>query len=108
VAMNAYLDLYHNRRTLCEVLQNLKFPCSLSGHIKSHLTLESLSYKDPNKHSLPQEETNRMLVNLAKKGHTITRLKGGEQFQMEFDYPIIFLLLRHHVQKRKDHHPLIV
>ena len=23
--------------------------------------------KDPNKHSLPQEETNRMLVNLAKK-----------------------------------------
>ena len=24
--------------------------------------------KDPNKHSLPQEETNRMLVNLAKKG----------------------------------------
>lgn len=36
--------------------------------------------KDPNKHSLPQEETNRMLVNLAKKGHTITRLKGGDPF----------------------------
>ena len=29
--------------------------------------------KDPNKHSLPQEETNRMLI--YEKGHTITRLK---------------------------------
>ncbi|MCJ1655467.1 uroporphyrinogen-III C-methyltransferase [Staphylococcus sp. NRL 16/872] len=36
--------------------------------------------KDPNKYSLPQEETNRMLVSLAKKGHTITRLKGGDPF----------------------------
>ena len=36
--------------------------------------------KDPNRHSLPQEETNRMLVNLAKKGHVITRLKGGDPF----------------------------
>lgn len=31
--------------------------------------------KDPNKHSLPQEETNKMMVTLAKKGHTVTRLK---------------------------------
>lgn len=36
--------------------------------------------KDPNKYSLPQEETNRMLVSLAKKGHVITRLKGGDPF----------------------------
>ncbi|MGZ2416991.1 uroporphyrin-III C-methyltransferase [Staphylococcus caledonicus] len=36
--------------------------------------------KDPNKHSLPQEETNRMLVSLAKKGHVVTRLKGGDPF----------------------------
>ena len=36
--------------------------------------------KDPNKHSLPQEETNKMMVTLAKKGHTVTRLKGGDPF----------------------------
>ena len=36
--------------------------------------------KDPYRHSLPQEETNRMMIQLAKKGHTVTRLKGGDPF----------------------------
>lgn len=36
--------------------------------------------KDPHRHSLPQEETNKMMVTLAKKGHTVTRLKGGDPF----------------------------
>ncbi|MCD8917337.1 uroporphyrinogen-III C-methyltransferase [Staphylococcus gallinarum] len=36
--------------------------------------------KDPNHHSLPQEDTNKMLVSLAKKGLTVTRLKGGDPF----------------------------
>src|SRR5699024_10536940 len=36
--------------------------------------------KDPNRHSLPQEDTNKLLVNFAKKGQTITRLKGGDPF----------------------------
>ena len=31
--------------------------------------------KDPHRHSLPQEETNKMMVTLAKKGHIVTRLK---------------------------------
>ncbi|ANR67071.1 uroporphyrinogen-III C-methyltransferase [Staphylococcus equorum] len=36
--------------------------------------------KDPHRHSLPQEDTNKLLVNFAKKGQTITRLKGGDPF----------------------------
>ena len=36
--------------------------------------------KDPNRHSLPQSETNKTMVALAKKDHTITRLKGGDPF----------------------------
>ncbi|MFW3516952.1 uroporphyrinogen-III C-methyltransferase [Staphylococcus caprae] len=36
--------------------------------------------KDPNRYALPQEETNKMMVALAKKGHTVTRLKGGDPF----------------------------
>ncbi|MDN6160425.1 MAG: uroporphyrinogen-III C-methyltransferase, partial [Staphylococcus equorum] len=36
--------------------------------------------KDPYRHSLSQEDTNKLLVNFAKKGQTITRLKGGDPF----------------------------
>ncbi|WP_411843094.1 uroporphyrinogen-III C-methyltransferase [Salinicoccus sp. HZC-1] len=36
--------------------------------------------KSPNRHSLPQEEINALLVSLAKEGSTITRLKGGDPF----------------------------
>lgn len=36
--------------------------------------------KDPSGLSIPQEEINAMLVSFANKGHTVTRLKGGDPF----------------------------
>lgn len=36
--------------------------------------------KDPYRHALPQSETNKTMVALAKKGYTVTRLKGGDPF----------------------------
>ena len=36
--------------------------------------------KDPYRHAMPQEETNQLMVTLAQKGYTITRLKGGDPF----------------------------
>ncbi|AVP36589.1 uroporphyrinogen-III C-methyltransferase [Staphylococcus felis] len=36
--------------------------------------------KDPNRYTLPQHETNQMMLTLAKKGYTVVRLKGGDPF----------------------------
>src|SRR5699024_10061695 len=36
--------------------------------------------KHPNHHSMPQEDINALLVALAQKGNTVTRLKGGDPF----------------------------
>ncbi|MCU5746290.1 uroporphyrinogen-III C-methyltransferase [Staphylococcus sp. SQ8-PEA] len=36
--------------------------------------------KNPNRHSLPQSETNKTMIALAKRGYTVTRLKGGDPF----------------------------
>ncbi|MBI5974126.1 uroporphyrinogen-III C-methyltransferase [Staphylococcus canis] len=36
--------------------------------------------KDPNRYTLPQKDTNQMMVALAKKGYTVVRLKGGDPF----------------------------
>lgn len=36
--------------------------------------------KSPGKHSVPQDQINEMLVNLARKGRYIVRLKGGDPY----------------------------
>lgn len=36
--------------------------------------------KQTNNHTLPQEEISALLVSLAKAGHTVVRLKGGDPF----------------------------
>lgn len=36
--------------------------------------------KAPDKHSLTQDEINKLLVQLALEGHVVTRLKGGDPF----------------------------
>lgn len=54
-------------------------------------------WKDPNRHSLPQEDTNKLLVNLAKKGQTITRLKGGDPFIFGRGGEEAEILAEHHI-----------
>ncbi len=44
-----------------------------------HAELISVA-KRRSKHTMPQEEINRLLVSIAKRGHDVVRLKGGDPF----------------------------
>lgn len=54
--------------------------------------------KETGKHSLPQDETNRLLVRLAKKGHKVVRLKGGDPFLYGRGGEEALFLARHQVR----------
>ncbi|MDR7314363.1 uroporphyrinogen-III C-methyltransferase [Brevibacillus nitrificans] len=49
----------------------------LLTHVKPHARLVYCG-KEADRHTLPQEEINRLLVQEAQRGHTVVRLKGGD------------------------------
>jgi len=53
--------------------------------------------KKKDKHTYPQEELNELLVQFARKGKTIVRLKGGDPFVFGRGTEEILKLIEHHI-----------
>lgn len=53
--------------------------------------------KEVGKHCVPQEQINEIIVNLAKAGHRIVRLKGGDPYMFGRGGEEVLALKEHHI-----------
>jgi uroporphyrin-III C-methyltransferase/precorrin-2 dehydrogenase/sirohydrochlorin ferrochelatase/uroporphyrin-III C-methyltransferase len=53
--------------------------------------------KSPGKHCVPQEQINEIIVNLAKAGRRIVRLKGGDPYMFGRGGEEVLALIKHHI-----------
>jgi uroporphyrin-III C-methyltransferase len=53
--------------------------------------------KEPGNHCVPQEEINEIIVNLAKAGHAIVRLKGGDPYMFGRGGEEVLALRKHDI-----------
>ena len=53
--------------------------------------------KSPGKHCVPQDQINEIIVNLAKAGRRIVRLKGGDPYMFGRGGEEVLALIKHHI-----------
>ena len=53
--------------------------------------------KSPGKHCVPQDQINEIIVNLAKAGRHIVRLKGGDPYMFGRGGEEVLALVKHHI-----------